>query len=69
MKGCLPLAVLGLLTACRSPEYARADNRILWDAQGCAFHVEPGIRSTSLVKSLPDADKPTCPTQEAQHDD
>lgn len=49
------------LTACRRPQHAQADNRILWDAQGCAFHVRPNIGDTSIVKRLADADKPTCP--------
>ncbi len=63
MRRVLPLTALCLLTACRTPEYAAADGRILWDAKGCAFHVEHGAGNTSFVKRLPDTDQPTCPAQ------
>lgn len=66
MRVALAVLLALALTACRQPQNAQADNRILWDAHGCAFHVEPHWGDTSFVTRLPDADKSTCPTQEAQ---
>lgn len=48
------------LAGCRNDNYAGADERILNDAAGCAFYVEPGIGETSFVKRMKDADKSGC---------
>lgn len=66
MRVALAVLLALALTACRQPHTAQADNRILWSEHGCAFHVEPHLGDTSFVTRLPDADEPTCPTQEAQ---
>jgi len=53
------LAVLVCLSGCDA-EMHKADNRVLWDAAGCAFVVSPNVGNTSFVRTLPDANKPSC---------
>jgi len=45
-----------LLAGCRGASVSQADNQILCNTKGEAFHVEPGIGDTSFVKRLPSAD-------------
>lgn len=60
MKALLILMCLLSLSACRSRDYAQADNRVLWDKDGCAYHVDPGAGDNSFVQRMPDADKTGC---------
>ena len=56
------IAALGVLSlsGCRSKEYSRADTRILFDKEGCAFYVRPNFGDTSFVVPMRDANQPTC---------
>jgi hypothetical protein len=54
------VVVVLLLTGCRQAAYELADDRILFDKEGCAFAVEAGIGSTSFVKRMKDVDLEGC---------
>lgn len=54
-------AALVMLSGCwRNDDLSQADNRILFDKEGCAFIVQPNVGDTSFVKRMRDADKEGC---------
>lgn len=54
------LAIVLALPGCRNPDYARADERIVYDQDGCAYFVRRGVGDVSFVAPLRDANKPEC---------
>lgn len=59
-KNLLACLVVLVMAGCRSDALSLADRRILWDADGCAFRVEPSIGDTSFVQRVKDADRQEC---------
>jgi len=59
---CAFLLIICLTAGCRSEQNAKADNKVLWDSNGCAFYVRPNVGDNSFIRPLPDANKPTCTT-------
>ncbi|MEN5117459.1 hypothetical protein ABE488_09020 [Luteimonas sp. TWI662] len=41
-------------------------NRIVWDAEGCAFSVRDGVGGNSFLQRMTDADKPDCKRTNAE---
>lgn len=57
MRHAIATAFLTLLTAC-NPGVSELNNRLLWDAEGCAYVVEVDIGTK--IRRVADADKTTC---------
>ena len=57
MRALIVVAAL-MLAGCARGD--RADGKILWDAQGCAYLASKHLVDTSFVNRIPDADKATC---------
>ena len=49
-----------LLSGCRSEENAKADDKILWDKEGCAYLVLPHFGDTSFIRPVRDANRAEC---------
>ena len=60
MRVIAAIAVLFTIAGCRSEANAKADGRILWDKQGCAYYVNPHFGDTSFIRPLPDSNAPEC---------
>lgn len=50
------------LTGCRDPSYHQADNKVLYDSNGCAYFVNAGVDGYGnlVVQRISDSDKSTC---------
>lgn len=61
MKILFSILIIVGLVGCADPQYHVADNKILYDANGCAFFVQTGDGvNGSFVTRVNDADKDKC---------